>query len=451
MQNNAQSQNLPQKIPMTAVVATLGCKANQYDSSAMEELLASGGISIVDYPGPADAYVINTCTVTGSTDSQSRLEIRKARRMNPDAVVIVTGCYAQVSPEAIKKIDGVDYILGNPEKGLVLECLKKGRRGRALSAVERREDGAPMTLRALTSGGRTRANLKIQDGCDRACSYCIIPKARGVSRSLPLEALEKEVGLLVQKNYKEIILTGIHLGAYGADLKQRSNLCEVIRMMGKKNIACRVRLSSLDPDEVTDELIELLAASKSVCNHLHLALQSGDDTVLKMMRRPYAAGLFVAKVLKLASAVKGISIGVDVIAGFPGEGDKEFENTFALLEAAPISYLHVFPFSERAGTVAANLPGKTADGVVKQRCLRLKSLDARKRLAFYRSFEGTDAEVLFETSVDAKTGLRKGKTANYIPVLAAAPPGAAKKILTVRLENASESAVTGSLKKPWTA
>jgi tRNA A37 methylthiotransferase MiaB len=364
--------------PKTAAIATLGCKANQYDSSAIEEILLAGGFSVVDFSGPADAYIINTCTVTGRANSQSCAVIRKARKMNPDAVVIVTGCYAQTSPDEVKNIDGVDYILGNPEKDRVLECLEKGKGSQYASPAPlagAKDFGAPLTLRAFSSGGRARVNLKVQDGCDRACSYCIIPKARGRSRSLPIETLEKEVALLVQKGYKEIILTGIHLGAYGKDLPK---------------------------------------------------------------------DLFADRVQRLASLVKAISIGVDVIAGFPGEGEMEFENTYSLLSALPISYIHSFPYSKRAGTVAVSLPGQVQSAVIKERCMRLKALDAQKRLAFYRRFENTTAEAVFEASADAKTGLFKGKTKNYMPVFVTAP-FAAKKLLTVQLGQATADGFAGTV------
>ncbi|TAN61590.1 tRNA (N(6)-L-threonylcarbamoyladenosine(37)-C(2))-methylthiotransferase MtaB [bacterium] len=433
--------------PKTAAIATLGCKANQYDSSAIEDMLLAGGFLVVDFSGPADAYIINTCTVTGGTNSQSRAVIRKARKMNPDAVVIVTGCYAQMSPDEVKNIDGVDYILGNPEKDRVLECLEKGK-GRQYASpaplAGAKDFGAPLTLRAFSSGGRARVNLKVQDGCDRACSYCIIPKARGRSRSLPIETLEKEVALLVQKGYKEIILTGIHLGAYGKDLPKASSVCEVIRMVRRFDNACRFRISSLDPDEVTGEFIGLLASSKNICNHMHLPLQSGDDTVLGKMRRAYTKDLFADRVQKLAALVKDISIGVDVIAGFPGEGEREFENTYSLLEALPVSYIHSFPYSKRDGTVAVSLPGQVQLAVIKERCMRLKVLDAHKRLAFYRRFEGAIAEAVFEASADAKTGLFKGKTKNYMPVFVATP-FAAKKLLTVRLGRATAEGFAGTI------
>lgn len=397
-------------------VTTLGCKSNQYDSSALEDALRASSLEVVPFPGPADAYIINTCTVTGSTDHQSRQLIRKVRRHNPGALVIVTGCYAQVSPDEVASIEGVDYVVGNPEKGRIVDYVTGGRRSQAVKEVGPWQDGTPWSLRARSSSGRTRANLKIQEGCSRACSYCIIPRARGLSRSLPLDALESELDQLVSSGYKEIILTGIHLGAYGADFKEATDITSILELIEKKDYGCRFRISSLDPDEVTDRLIDIMKSAKRVCNHLHLPLQSGSDEIIRKMRRPYTGRLFAEKVERLAASVPGISIGADVIAGFPGEGEKEFEETFSLISALPLSYLHIFPFSPRTGTPAASMDGRVENSVIKERCDRLHLLDTEKREAFNSSFIGKKAVVLVERGLDRKTGLMKGRSANYIQV-----------------------------------
>ncbi|MBI5492513.1 MAG: tRNA (N(6)-L-threonylcarbamoyladenosine(37)-C(2))-methylthiotransferase MtaB [Deltaproteobacteria bacterium] len=396
-------------------IQTLGCKSNQYDSSALEEALRGADLEIVPFPEAADACIINTCTVTGKTDYQSRQLIRRVRKINPDAVVIVTGCYAQVSPEEVSRIEGVDFVVGNPEKDRIVEFLRSGRQSSTRTVVSGFSSGAPFTLRAHGSGGRTRANLKVQEGCNRACSYCIIPKARGSSKSLPLPEVRKEIETLIENGYREIILTGIHLGAYGNDLGERTDLTSILRLIENEDYPCRFRISSLDPDEVTGELIDILKGAKRVCNHLHLPLQSGDDAVIRGMRRPYTAGEFAEKV-RLASMVKEISIGVDVIAGFPGEGEREFENTFSLLRDLPVSYLHIFPFSKRKGTPAAVAPGQVDPKAIRARCEKLKELDTLKRLEFYRAFIDKTAEVLVEGSRDKNTNLLKGRARNYIPV-----------------------------------
>lgn len=429
----------------TVAISTLGCKSNQYDSSALEDALRQVSLKVVPFPGPADAYIINTCTVTGRTDHQSRQTIRKARNTNPGALVIVTGCYAQVSPEEVSTIEGVDYVVGNPEKDKIVEFILKGRPQTPLEALGTWQDGTPWTLRARTSGGRTRANFKLQEGCSRACAYCIIPRARGLSRSLPPDDIERELDALVESGYREIILTGIHLGAWGADLSPSADITTVLELIEKKNYPCRFRVSSLDPDEVTDPLIKILKDSKRICSHLHLALQSGDDAILRRMRRPYTGGLFAEKVKKLVASVPEISIGVDIIAGFPGEGDTEFENTFSLLKDLPVSYLHIFPFSKRRNTPAAEYDGQVAPITIKKRCERLHSLDEKKRDAFHKGFIGKNANVLVEIGRDRKSGLLKGRTSNYIQVFLNGEDNLKKQITSARLTGCVPGGMSGEV------
>lgn len=430
---------------MKVAISTLGCKSNQYDSSALEDALREGSLDVVPFPGPADAYIINTCTVTSRTDYQSRQLIRKVRKSNPEAVVIVTGCYAQVSPDEVSKIEGVDYILGNPEKGRVLEYILKGRQEKPLASVGPNIEGTPFTLRAKSSSGRTRANFKVQEGCDRRCSYCIIPMARGESKSLAIEDVEREIDSLVEKGYKEVVLTGIHLGAYGVDLGPGLNITSLLNLIEKNNYPCRFRISSLDPDEVTDGLIDVLKGARSICNHLHLPIQSGDDTIIRRMRRPYTAHFFRERVEKLVGSVPEISIGVDVIAGFPGEGEREFENTFSLLKDLPISYLHIFPYSKRHGTAAAEFKGQVDGDAVKARCAMLHELDTLKRTGFYKSFLGRPASVLVESARDKKTGLLKGRARNYIPVAFEGGATLRNTIVEVRLSGFDESGMAAAV------
>ena len=405
----------------TVAITTLGCRSNQYDSEAIEEVVRGAGYVVVDFPGPADAYIINTCTVTGRTDYQSRQVVRRARKESPGAVIIVTGCYAQVSPDEVSGIDGVDYVLGNPEKDRVIQYLKRGRPGKVETIVGDWADGAPLTLRATTSYNRTRVNLKVQDGCDRRCSFCIIPMARGRSKSVDVETVLNEIEGFVERGFKEMVLTGIHLGGYGRDLQRggasATDLTGLLKEIDGRGFDARFRISSVDPDEVTAEMIDLLAASKTICSHLHLPLQSGDDTILRSMARPYKRALFASLVEKLAKEVPGVAVGADIIAGFPGETDECFESTFDFIKDLPIAYLHVFPYSKREGTKAAAMDGHLPGDIIKDRCRRLRELDRSKRLAFYRGFDGTEAEVLVEGSPDRATGLMKGRTANYIPVL----------------------------------
>ncbi|MBI3756144.1 MAG: tRNA (N(6)-L-threonylcarbamoyladenosine(37)-C(2))-methylthiotransferase MtaB [Deltaproteobacteria bacterium] len=377
-------------------IATLGCKSNQYDSAAIEDVLKDNKFSIVKSSEPADVCIINTCTVTGKTDYQSRQLIRKAIRAKPDAIVVVTGCYAQVSPQEVAQIEGVDYIVGNPGKDRMLQYILDGKRANPkIDVIETAKD-KPLALRAKGSSGRARANLKVQDGCDNSCSYCIIPRARGVSRSLPISAILQEIEGLIANGYKEVILTGIHLGAYGLDLNPRggrrdarpANIASLVKAIDNRNYPCRFRISSLDPDEISDELIEIMAGSKAICNHLHLPLQSGDDNILQAMNRRYTGRLFIERVDKIVSSIPEVSIGIDVIVGFPGEGEKEFLNTYNLLERLPIAYMHIFPFSNRKGTAAAGFSNQVDVRVVKERCERFRLLDKIKRKKFYENFIG---------------------------------------------------------------
>ncbi len=411
---------------MKVSIATLGCISNQYDSSAIEAMLKQNNFKLVpagfkqgiagSYDA-ADVFIINTCTVTGKADYQSRRLVRRAKAANPDAVVVVTGCYAQVSAQEAAQIDGVDYVLGNPEKEKVLQYILEGKRKHPKIDVTETAKDTPLTLRAKGSPGRTRAYLKVQDGCNNSCSYCIIPRARGVSRSLPVSEILNEIESLVASGYKEIILTGIHLGAYGLDLESKIDIAGLVKAIDEKNYPCRFRISSLDPDEVSDELIEIMANSKTICNHLHLPLQSGDDNILKKMNRRYTGRLFAERIESIINAVPDISIGVDVIVGFPGEDEKKFLNTYSLLEKLFVAYMHIFPYSKRKGTAAADFSEQIDSRIVKERCERLKELDKIKRKKFYEKFIGKKAWVLIETSRDKETGFFKGRARNYIPLL----------------------------------
>ena len=413
---------------LKVAITTLGCKANQYDSSAIGEALADGGLEIVAFPKRADAYVINTCTVTSKTDYQSRKLIRRARRANPEATVIVTGCYAEVSSEEVGRVEGVDYVLGNPKKDEVLKYILMGRPDgttdiTTIGAEPGVPGGVPITLRARKSSERTRANIKIQDGCDMRCTYCIIPAARGASVSRAPADVAREIDAFVESGYKELVLTGIHLGAYGLDMAEKTNFTftptftTILRLIERRAWPCRFRISSLDPDEVTDEMIEILKSTKSICNHMHLPLQSGSAGVLKRMGRRYTPGTFSGVVERLYKEIPGVSIGTDIIAGFPGETDFEFNETCALVERLPLSYLHVFPYSARSGTPASGYKGRVDPQTIKARCKRLRELDASKRYDFYKGLVGKEATVLVETAKDRESGLPKGKSGNYIPVL----------------------------------
>ncbi len=411
---------MDRKGPLKIAMTTLGCKVNQSDASSLAADLKQEGHEIVSFSQVADAYIIYTCTVTQKTDYQSRQLIRRALRKNPEARIIVTGCYAQTQPEALKAIPGVDFILGVSEQekipGLLLAEKKKGEAEVLSSPIETernfQERKVPLFL------NRNRAFLKVQDGCNSFCSYCIVPYSRGRSRSLPLERALLRIHELLEVGFQEIVLTGIHLGTYGEDLNPPRTLLDLLLALEEEYPNLRLRLSSIEPREFTPRLIDYLSRSKMVCPHLHIPLQSGDDEILRSMNRDYSSRFFEDLVGRLIQAIPDLAIGIDVIGGFPGEGLFAFQNTVRLIERLPIVHLHVFPFSRRKGTKATTFPGQVPSLVIRERCQILRDLGVRKRKAFYASHLGRTVKVLAE-SKDQESGYLKGYSPNYIPVFIA--------------------------------
>ena len=343
----------------TIAITTLGCKVNQYDSATIEETLRKAGHRIVDFKTEADVYIINTCTVTHKTDYQSRQLIRRAQKKNPGAQIIVTGCYAQVSAEKLKEIPGVSLILGNREKHSIADFITGSflEKSDPRVMVSDMEEIVPFKDPPLRSFSKhTRAFLKIQDGCESFCSYCIVPRARGKCRSLdPQETLQR-LHTLNSQGFNEVVLTGIHLGAYGIDLTPTSSLLKLLQLIEQHKPLSRIRISSLEPMDISPDLADLIASSKIICPHLHLPLQSGDSEILKRMNRPYGAPDFHKLITMLVSKIPHLCLGVDVMVGFPGETDSQFDNTYKLLADLPVSYFHIFPYSKRENTRAASLP-----------------------------------------------------------------------------------------------
>jgi len=389
-------------------IATLGCKVNKYDSAVIHKLLEGAEYSFVPFDQQADIYIVNTCTVTKRADYQSRQLIRRSHRLNQDALIIVTGCYAQRAPQEIKEIQGVDYTVGVGEKGRIVDLIN-GSPGKEVSSE--------ITNDIPAFPEHTRAFLKVQDGCDSYCSYCVVPYARGRSKSLQKEETIRNISKLTELGYREIVLTGIHLGSYGWDLMPPTRLSNLLRSIEHEGISCRIRLSSIEPTEFDDDLIDLISSSPIICNHLHIPLQSGADEVLKRMNRPYSSELFKELVKKLVSAIPDLNIGVDVIVGFPGESHENFTNTVSVIEELPIGYLHVFPYSRRPGTPAADFPDQVDSKTIKNRGKILRGIGNRKREEFYRRFLGKRLSVLIESKRDVDTKYLKGFSRNYIPVL----------------------------------
>ncbi len=413
-------------------VVTLGCKVNQCESAGIAEAMTARGMTIVPFEDEADCYIVNTCTVTGRTDYQSRQLIRRAIRRNPAAAVFVTGCYAQRAPEEIARIPGVSIVAGNTEKESLPQILQEftAGGGEQVRVDDIRGKRAFSRLGATLFPEHTRAFLKIQDGCDAFCSYCIVPHARGPSRSLPSTEVAARIASLAAGGYREVVLTGIHLGAYGRDLIPPEELESLIRRVADERLVERLRLSSIEPREITDRLIALLGSSGVVCRHLHIPLQSGDDGILAAMRRDYDAAFFRDLLQRIWAAVPGVAVGIDVMVGFPGETEEAFANTLRLVEEMPVAYLHVFPYSRRPGTPAASMAGQIPDQEKKGRAERLRRVGAEKRRTFAGRFIGTPLTVLTEGRKDAATGFPLGFSDNYIPV---AVRGAAEANRIVRV------------------
>ena len=390
---------------------TLGCKVNQYESEAMQRLFEAAGYEVAADVSAASVVVVNTCTVTAVSSQKSRQMIRRAAGVNPDAVLVVVGCYAQSEPAEIAKIDGVDVIIGTKDRTRIVELVA--------AAIERREKifqvGNVEDIREFEelphAPHRTRAFLKIEDGCNNFCAYCIIPYVRGRVRSRSLKSIRAECLALAAAGYKEIVLTGIHIGAYGRDCKL--NLVDAIKTVLDAANPVRLRLGSLESAEMTDELIDLLKNDARLCNHVHLPLQSGSDEILKAMRRPYTTKNFSELTARLVSEVPEISIGTDLIVGFPGETDEHFAETLSFIRRQPFSKIHVFPYSARAGTVAASLPNQIPPQIKKARAGLALEVSRAKAQTFSERLIGKTVEIIAETSTD---GVVDGLTKNYVRV-----------------------------------
>jgi len=404
-------------------ITTFGCKVNQYESEALAQKLSDDGQWVILRDKEiADLCIINTCTVTQKASMQSRQAIRQAIRSNPGARIIATGCYAQTEPDEIKKIKGVHHVIGHFDKHKIPDMILAGKENILPSPVLKHKLHHFNSMPSAGLGYRTRPFLKIQDGCNDFCTYCIVPYARGPSRSLEPKQVLDNINKIHQAGYHEVVLTGIHLGNYGIDLgKRKAGLLDLLNRIRKSCTIDRVRLSSVEPCELTEDIIKLVAQSGSgpgkICHHFHIPLQSGDDLILKRMHRPYSRSFFIDLVEKIHKQLPDSAIGVDTLIGFPGESDRAFENTYSLIEELPVSYLHVFPFSPRKGTPAYTYPDRVNSNVIKERCHKMRTLGKLKRSVFYNKFIGKTLEILIEGKQSKASGLLKGTTSNYIPVL----------------------------------
>ncbi|HEY5974034.1 MAG TPA: tRNA (N(6)-L-threonylcarbamoyladenosine(37)-C(2))-methylthiotransferase MtaB [Geobacteraceae bacterium] len=424
-------------------ITTLGCKTNQFESAAMTEALGKAGYELVPFGEVADVYIINSCTVTARTDAESRKLIRRAVRRNGAARVVVTGCYAQVAPSELTGLPGVNLVMGNAEKKGIVQLLQElGDEPRVRVAdIMAETAAAPLALESFAE--HTRAFLQVQNGCDAFCSYCIVPYARGGSRSVPLADVLAGVNGFVTRGFQEVVLTGIHLGGYGRDLVPAVPLHDLLRAIEGQQQVTRLRLGSVEPNEVTDELINFLARSPIACQHLHLPLQSGSDGVLARMNRHYTAAFCRDLVSRLVSAVPDLAIGLDLIAGFPGESQAEFSAGFELVASLPVAFLHVFPYSRRPGTPAAAMADQLPPAVITERAARLRELGEMKKRAFGARFLGRSLPVLVQQADG--NGLLTGLSRNYLPVSFPGPAELVNRELTVRLTGVSGSTLHGEL------
>ena len=418
--------------PLRVAFTTLGCKVNQYDTATMQTAL-SASCEVVPFAPGADVYVVNSCSVTDRADAESRQWARRARRLNPSGRVILTGCFAQTSPQRAA-LPEVDYVVGVGRLPDVLRAVHDqipAAEGRVLVGNLRKAETVTV-LGAERFVGQTRAFLKVQEGCDLFCTFCIVPMARGRSRSVPPRRVLAELERLAALGFREAVLTGIHLGGYGRDLEPAMTLADLVEMIAEAAPLPRIRLSSIDPPEVTPRLLALVVRSPVLCEHLHIPVQAGADAVLRRMRRLYDAALVRDVAAEIHRRLPDAGLGTDVIAGFPGESANDFAATEALLGDAGFTYLHVFPYSRRRGTTAAKATDQLPPPVVRDRARALRRLGVARREAFAERCLGSELEVLVEGARDATSGRLIGYSRNYARVLLDGPNELATRAVRVR-------------------
>lgn len=423
---------------------TLGCKVNQYETEAMLEMFEKNGYENVGSEDFADVYVINTCTVTHMSDRKSRQYIRRVKKKNPDSIIAVVGCYSQVSPEEILDIDDVNLVMGTNDRRTIVDKVEKIDSNSKVSTVD-----DIMKVRKFEeieisqTNGKTRAFIKIQDGCDRYCSYCIIPYARGRIRSRDRQGIIEEIENLAANGYKEVVLTGIHVASYGRDLTEDIDILTIIKDVNDIEGIERIRLSSVEPVLFTEDFIDQISKIDKLVPHYHLSLQSGCDATLKRMNRRYTTGEYKNTVDKLRAKIPGVSLTTDVIVGFPGETNEEFSQTLAYLKDLKLMHMHVFKYSPRKGTPAAGMDGQVDPQMKQMRSDSLLALSTKNFKYFADQFKDVDLKVLFE-EVD-KEGYYEGLTDNYIRIKVKADRDIRGKILPVRIVEVCDDYCIGVL------
>ena len=425
---------------------TLGCKVNTYETEGMKRLFEKSGYQVVEFDTAADVYVINTCTVTNLGDRKSRQMIRRAKRLNEHSIVAVVGCYAQTASEEVSKIEGVNMVIGTKDKGKIIEYIKEMETGGdKLNFVE-----DVMKVREFEELGvdvyreRTRAFIKIQEGCNQFCSYCIIPYARGPVRSREEKNILNEITSLARKGYKEVVLTGIHIASYGKDIKTTS-LIDIVKKVHEIEGIERIRLGSIEPTLINEEFIESIKSLKKVCPQYHLSLQSGCDRTLKRMNRKYTTQDYRKSVALLRENIKDVAITTDIMVGFPGETDEEFEETYRFLQEIFFASMHVFKYSPRKGTSAATYPNQVSPEKKEERSNMLINLAFDMKVSYNKGYIGKVLPVLFEQEVKEMEGYVEGLTPNYIRVVCEGNGELEGKILNVLLKEAVSDYMTGEI------
>lgn len=430
--------NLGQK---TVAFHTLGCKLNFAETSTIARQLIGAGYQKVEFDEPAQVYVINTCSVTDNADKECKFHVKRATKANPDGLVVVLGCYAQLKPEEISSIDGVDLVLGAKEKFNLLNFLDDLRKFENSAIIHSCEiEDADFFIGSYSIGDRTRAFLKVQDGCDYKCTYCTIPQARGISRSDTIDNIVQNAKQIANQDIKEIVLTGVNIGDYGkgefGNKKHEHTFLDLVKELNQVEGIERIRISSIEPNLLKDETIELVSKSNSFVPHFHIPLQSGSDDILKKMKRRYLTALYTSRVNKIREVLPDAAIGVDVIVGFPGETEEKFLETYNFLNELPISYLHVFTYSERDNTEAVEMEGVVPISERKKRNKMLRILSEKKKMAFYQSQLGKTLPVLWE--YEEKNGMMFGFTENYVRVQKPFNQDSVNQIEMVKLEKISK-------------
>lgn len=426
---------------------TLGCKVNQADTASMEEIFRHAGYEVVGFNEQADIYLVNTCVVTNMGQRKSRQMINRAVRHNPLALTVVTGCYPQTAPEEVKAIEGVDVIIGNQQRGRIVELVEEALSHKETAVLDNVQkmtvDTSFEELGVGTETDKTRGFLKIQEGCNQYCTYCIIPYARGPLRSRSLEGIKEEISKLVAAGYKEVVLIGIHLGCYGKEQGSKATLVDAVKAALSVSGLKRLRLGSLESVEVEPGLLDLMEKDERLCRHLHLPLQSGCDRILKAMHRPYDTARFTQLLADIRSRIPDIEITTDIITGFPGETEEDAAATLNFVRQCKFAKMHIFPYSKRKGTPAAKMPDQIDDRVKQQRAAALGETDAAMQHEALLSKVGSTAQVLFEQPVDDEH--IEGLTGNYLRIVVPAGKELCGEIKKVRVTGVQEDFLTGEL------